>query len=135
MKNHAAIVIEDNGKILFIKRSISKKSLPGIISFPSGTIEENENAFDCSKREAFEELGVEVFPEKIIAELELRELDVKLIFVLCSIESGEPFIKEPLEIDEIIWMNFDEFFEKYSDEEIGHGLVWLRKNKDLLNEL
>jgi hypothetical protein len=25
-----------------------------------------------------------------------------------------------------------EFFKKYSDKEIGHGLIWLRQNKEIL---
>ena len=48
---------------------------------------------------------------------------------------GEATIKEPNEIDKIEWMTFNDFFNKFSDDEIGHGLVWLRKNPHLWNTL
>ena len=129
MKEHAAIVLKnEENKVLFIKRSIKKKTLPGIWAFPSGTIEEGEDIYDTIKREAHEELGVNVEPKNILAETELPEFSVKLIFVLCSVKSGELTIKEPDEINKFEWIKFSDFFDKFSDNEIGHGLIWLRKN-------
>jgi len=133
MKQHAAIVLRDEGgKILFIKRSMKKKILPGAWSFASGTVEEGEEILDTVKREAEEELGVCVKIDKILTATDLPEFSVKLIFVLCSIEEGELEIREPDEIDSFEWMSFSDFFERFSDDEIGHGLVWLRKNQELL---
>ncbi len=132
MKSHAAIVMINNAnEILFIKRSMKKKTLPGAWSFPSGTVEEGESVLETTKREVNEELGVDVKIERILAETDLEEFSVKLIFVLCSIKEGHPFIKEPDEIDKIEWMTFQNFFNKFSDEEIGHGLIWLRKNSNI----
>lgn len=129
MKNHAAIVIRnENNEILFIKRSIKKKTLPGAWSFPSGTVERKENIYDTIKREANEELGVDVEPEKILATKDLPEFSVCLFFVLCCIKKGKLVIKEPEEIDKFEWMKFSDFFNRFSDNEIGHGLIWLRKN-------
>lgn len=129
MKEHAVIVIknEDND-ILFVKRSMNKSTLPGAWSFPSGTVEANEPAHETIVREAREEFGVEVEVEENIATLDLPEFSVRLIFVLCKIKSGEPSICAPDEIDEIEWMKFKDFFDKFDDNNIGHGLVWLRKN-------
>ena len=129
MKNHAAIVIRnENNEILFIKRSIKKKTLPGAWSFPSGTVEGKENIYDTTKREANEELGVDVEPEGILATNDLPEFSVRLFFVLCCIKKGKIVIKEPEEIDKFEWMKFSDFFNRFSDNEIGHGLIWLRKN-------
>jgi len=129
MKEHAAIVIKnENNDILFIKRSMNKKTLPGAWSFPSGTVEEGEHVHNTTVREAMEELGIDVGVEDILAVRELPEFSVKLIFVLCNIKSGEPIINQSNEIDKIEWMKFSDFFDKFSDEEIGHGLIWLRQN-------
>jgi len=128
MKQHTALVLKDKGKILFVKRSMKKETLPGIWAFPSGTMEEGEEVYDTIKREALEELNIEVKIEKILAKTILPEFSVKLIFVLCSIKSGKPTIKEPDEIDRFEWVSFPEFFERFSDNEIGNGLIWLRKN-------
>ena len=131
MKDHAAIIIQKGEKILFIKRSEKKKNLPNIWSFPSGTKEESEDIFLTAVREADEELGVSVKAERILTITELPEYKVRLHFVVCSIVSGEPFIKDQHEIGAISWLGFADFFQKYNDEEIGHGLIFLRKNPPL----
>jgi isopentenyldiphosphate isomerase len=78
-----------------------------------------------------EELGVKVNPKKIMSNIDLTEFSVRLFFMLCNVEEGEPKITEPDEIDELRWMTFNDFFNDFSDNEIGHGLVWLRKNPEL----
>jgi mutator protein MutT len=135
MKEHAALVLKNEEKILFIKRSMKKKTLPGIWAFPSGTVEEGEDVYNTIKREAEEELGVEVDCEKVLAETELPEFSVKLVFILCSVKSGEIKINEPDEIDKFEWMGFSDFFNKFSDNQIGHGLIWLRKNPHFWEEI
>jgi len=32
-------------------------------------------------------------------------------------------------------MSMEDFFEKFSDDNIGHGLIWLRKNPDVWADL
>jgi len=133
--NHAVLVLKDRDKILFVKRSIKKKTLPGAWAFPSGTIKEKETSFQTIVREAKEELDIEANPLKIITETELPEFSTKLSFILCNIKRGTPIINEPDEIEELAWMTFNEFFNKFSDNEIGHGLVWLRKNPEIWGNL
>ncbi len=136
MKDHVAILLRNrDNEILFIQRSMKKKTLPGAWSFPSGTVEEGEDIFTTAVRETMEELGVEATAEKTIATRELPEFSVRLHFVLCNIENGEPSITEPDEIDDLAWMSMNEFFDMFSDDEIGHGLIWLRANPDVWEEL
>ena len=136
MKDHAAIIIRDgDGRILFIQRSMKKSTLPGAWSFPSGTVEEGEDVLSTAVRESMEELGVDVLAEKVLSTLDLPEFSARLHFVLCSVKDGEPTIKEPDEIDVINWMSMEDFFERFSDDEIGHGLIWLRANPDVWAEL
>lgn len=107
MKEHAALLIKDKeNKLLFVKRSKNKKTLPNIWAFPSGTKEEGETIKETAVREAYEELGVKVKPGNILATKELPEFGSKLHFLICTIESGEPFIKDHNEIDEIEWLTF-----------------------------
>ncbi len=136
MKEHVAIIIRnENNEILFVKRSLKKKTLPGAWSFPSGTIEEGEDIGKTLVREAMEELGVEVKSERVLAIQELPEFNVRLIFNLCKIVRGHASIKEPEEIDKIEWMSFTDFFKRFSDNEIGHGLIWLRQNPKIWSSL
>jgi len=134
MKDHVAMIIRDNqNKLLFIKRSMMKKTLPGIWAFPTGTIEDGENVIRTAMRESNEELGVTISAEKILLTKDLPELAVKIHFLLCRIKEGQPSIKQPEEIDRFEWMTIKEFFEKFSDSEIGHGLVWMRQNPEVWN--
>ena len=136
MKDHAAIMIrDDDGRILFIQRSMKKKTLPGIWSFPSGTVEDGESILLTAVRESAEELGVDVLAERVLSTLDLPEFSARLHFVLCSIKGGVPSIEELDEIDVIDWMSMENFFERFSDDEIGHGLAWLRGNPGVWGEL
>jgi 8-oxo-dGTP pyrophosphatase MutT (NUDIX family) len=131
MKDHVAILVRDNNKFLFIKRSEHKKTLPNIWAFPSGTKEDNEEVCETAEREAYEELGIKVKVENTLAIRELPELVTRLHFIICSILSGTPFIKELNEISEIEWLTLSQFFDKYDDSRIGHGLIFLRQNPQI----
>ena len=74
MKDHAAILIHKDKLFLFVKRSKTKKTLPNIWAFPSGTKEPEESIYETAVRESFEELGVKVEAENTIATRELPEL-------------------------------------------------------------
>lgn len=131
MKNHAAIILHNKNKILFVQRSATKKSLPNIWAFPSGTIEEGEIAEVTAAREAKEELGVDVIIEGFLTTVELPELEARLHFVICKTKSDKPIIYEPTEIQAVKWLTFEEFFREYNDEQIGHGLIYLRKHPEI----
>ena len=131
MKSHVAILLKDNGKILFIQRSETKRTLPNVWAVPSGTVEESETLSETTRREAMEELGVSVEVHGVMAEVDVPEFDTKLHFVTCSITEGFPGIKEPNEIRSLRWMTFDEFFDEYDDTQIGHGLRYLRKHPEI----
>ena len=143
MTDHAAIIIRNkDNEILFIQRSMKKSTLPGAWSFPSGTVEENEHVHTTAVRESKEELDIEVESECTLSTMDLPEFSVRLHFVLCNIKTEEnnpeynlPSITEPDEIDQIEWMNFQDFFNKFPDDKIGHGLVWLRQNQNVLSDL
>ena len=131
MKNHAAIILRDGDKILFVQRAATKKSLPNTWAFPSGTMEEGETAEMTVIREAIEELQIDVEVEKSLAMIELPKLGASLHFVICRQKSNQPIIYDPAEIQNIRWLTFEEFFSEYDDEQIGHGLIYLRKNPEI----
>ncbi len=130
MQDHVAIVIRDGNRLLFVQRSASKKMLPNIWAFPSGTVEAGESPEATAIREAKEELGVEVEVMKVAAEVGLPEFGTRLIFVVCSVLSGTPTIQAPEEIRALRWMSSDDFFSEFADDQIGHGLVYLRQHPE-----
>ncbi|MEM9336571.1 MAG: NUDIX hydrolase [Patescibacteria group bacterium] len=139
MKTHAAFVLKDeDGNLLFVKRSESKSTLPGAWSFPSGTKEEEETIEETAVREAKEELDLTVTFEHIAGKTDLESFGVELHFVVCSVSNEE---KETLtimdyeEIADVQWMKLEEFFRTYQDDTIGHGLVWLRTHPEIASKL
>lgn len=131
MKSHAAIVLRNGDKILFVQRAATKKSLPNIWAFPSGTIEEGETAEVTAVREAKEELGLDVVVKNNLAIVELPELGARLVFIVCESTSDSPIVFDSNEIQAIRWLSFEEFFREYSDEQIGHGLIFLREHPEI----
>ena len=132
MKEHVVLIISNKErKTLFVQRSLQKKSLPGKWAFPSGTIEEGEDPQTAAIREAKEELDIDVKAIEIIATKELPEFSSKLFFMLCDAKDQEPIINEPDEIEKMQFMTFSDFFATFTDDDIGHGLVWLRKHPEI----
>lgn len=131
MKSHAAIILRDGERVLFVQRAATKKSLPNIWAFPSGTIEEGEVPEMTAVREANEELKVDVEIEKSLGTLELPELEARLYFMVCKQKSDQPIVCDPGEIQTTRWLTFDEFFSEYDDSQIGHGLIHLRKHPEI----
>lgn len=128
MEDHAVFVIVRDGECLFVQRSMQKKHLPGAWAFASGTVESGESIEQAAEREALEEFGVAVMAEKVFANHELAEVRVRLNFALCTIVEGEPKILQPEEAQALAWMSLSRFFDTYTDDQIGHGLRWLRAN-------
>ncbi|MFH1968479.1 MAG: NUDIX hydrolase [bacterium] len=57
------IIINQGGKILIIKRTVRKeKAYPGLWDLPGGGVEEGETLQETAKREAMEEVSLEIKP-------------------------------------------------------------------------
>ena len=131
MKDHAAILLRDRQMVLFVQRAATKKKLPNIWAVPSGTIEEGESPEQTVLREALEELGIAVRIEWPLATVELPELGARLHFIVCTASSDAPISCDASEIQAYEWNTFEGFLDEHPDEEIGHGLVYLRRHPEL----
>ena len=94
-------------------------------------MEEGETAEVTVAREAKEELRVDVGIENFFSTVELSELGARLHFVACKQIGLDPIIFDPVEIQQTQWLTFDEFFNTYTDDQIGHGLIYLRRNPEI----
>ncbi|MFN7252397.1 MAG: NUDIX hydrolase [Anaerobacillus sp.] len=82
MRNRGSVVLIQGKKVGLIKR-IKNDSVYYV--FPGGGIENGESPEEATKREAFEELGVEVKVNECIAKVEFNGTQY---FFLCEIISG-----------------------------------------------
>jgi len=101
-----AVIWNGQGQIL-IDRRRSEGAMGGLWEFPGGKIEKGETVEECIKREINEELGIliEVGKHLITIDHTYTHLRVTLTVHYCRHLTGVP---QPLECDEIRWVNLDE---------------------------
>lgn len=84
-------IIHRQGKLLIAQRHLTD-SFGGYWEFPGGKREKNETIEACLVREALEELGVSILPERLFCQKEhgTAERRLSLFFFFCRWVSGEP---------------------------------------------
>ena len=84
-------IIYRNGKLLIAQRHL-KDSFGGYWEFPGGKRERDETIEACLVREAFEELGICIHPERLFSRRvhETPDRRISLFFFFCRWVSGEP---------------------------------------------
>ena len=103
------VIWNQQGQIL-IDRRRPTGVLGGFWEFPGGKIETGETSEECIKREIWEELGIviEVGKHLITIAHTYAHLNVTLIVHHCQHIDGVP---QPIECDEIRWVNLEELDE------------------------
>jgi mutator protein MutT len=84
-------IIHRNGELLIAQRHL-QDSFGGYWEFPGGKREKNETIEDCLAREALEELGIQILPEKLLCNRVHGTSDrkISLFFYFCKWMGGEP---------------------------------------------
>lgn len=102
----ASVLIRD-GRVLLVKRLPQRKVYPNLWDLPGGHIEGDESAEEALRREAHEELGIEVQEHRalgtVLDPVEPADIDVFAI----SKWRGEPTNAAPDEHSEIGWFTAD----------------------------
>lgn len=104
------VIHEGQGRILLLKRSAHldpSRSTLGMWSNPGGELDFGETVEQAARREALEEIGVEVEIERTIGHtdqiLPHSGLHWHLVAFLAHIVGGEPRICEPAKFDDLRW--------------------------------
>lgn len=125
-------IIHKNGKLLVAQRNL-RDSFGGFWEFPGGKREKDETIEQCLVREALEELGVRIQPERLLCNREhgAPERRLSLFFFFCKWVGGEPraidckwfewvsreaivqrkFLPGDLEVLEDLVAHWDEYFK------------------------
>jgi 8-oxo-dGTP diphosphatase len=101
-----AVIWNDQEQIL-IDRRLQKGTMGGLWEFPGGKIEPNETIQECIHREILEELGIEITVGEHLITIDhtYTHLRVTLKVYHCQHLAGIP---QPLECEEVRWVNLDE---------------------------
>lgn len=104
-----AVIWNDRGQVLIDRRKPGGL-FGGFWEFPGGKIEPGETVAACIQREIREELGIaiEVKEHLITVDHTYSDYRVSLMVHHCRHVAGEP---QPLECDELRWVNLDQLPE------------------------
>ena len=112
MKHSGRVIIQENERVLFIKRVKHDKVY---YVFPGGRAEAGETPEDTAIREAYEELGVQVKLGRCFAEVVFNE--VKQFYFLAEITGGELGTGTAEEFTtgegtyELVWLNIADLLQ------------------------
>ena len=128
------LILEKDGKILFGRRAKTKESLPDRWSLPSEKIDPGEDKISAVKRCAEHELGLTNLSNIVLYDTKEvhKEGEDKILYFFKAKYEGTPKPTASDELTELEHHSFKEFFATYPDQEIGHGLQYLRKSLGFL---
>jgi ADP-ribose pyrophosphatase len=111
-----ALIVNENGETLLLKRSSNTRNEAGFWSKPGGGVEFGEEVEEALKREVKEELGVDIgeirflsFTNSIMKEDSQHWVSLNYC---AKIIKGEPKNLEPHKHEEIKWFKLDQLPEK-----------------------
>ena len=111
-----AFILNGKNELLMLLRAKDSRVEPGTWMIPGGKVEFNEKMADTVKREAGEEIGVDlevVEPIKTNDHILPDQHWVTTTF-LCRIKSGKMRIMEPRKHDDLKWFPLDKMPENLS---------------------
>lgn len=102
------IILNDEGHVLLMRRSENEKNFPGKWGLISGMMEWGETVEDALKREAMEEVGIEVevvrFTGRFYDALNRHPSKTTVCLPhICKIKKGTPKVNQPEEVQDVRW--------------------------------
>ncbi|MEA5516107.1 8-oxo-dGTP diphosphatase MutT [Nodularia sp. UHCC 0506] len=115
-----AVIWNDHEQIL-IDRRLPQGAMGGLWEFPGGKIEPGETIEECIQREIQEELAIEIAVGKHLITIDhtYTHLRVTLTVHHCRLITGIP---QPIECDEICWVNLDDL-ENFTFPEANSQII------------
>ena len=126
------IIKNEQGEILLQRRQ-GTKLWPGFLALPAGHIDEGENAYEATLREAKEELGIDIKIEDIVDTFVVNRKNKSLppyydVYFEIAKYEGKIKINEPEKCSELVWCSPNALpedmidFEKEAIENNANGI-------------
>lgn len=110
-------IINSDNKILIQKRAPQKKLEPNVWAMTGGSVIKGETEIETIKREAFEELGIELDMEHAVKELHYRTGNVWVEgYIVRQDIDLDKVIMQPNEVSEVKFATYEEIEEIYSND-------------------
>src|SRR5690606_34550181 len=110
----AYLLLEKDGKFLFLKRQ-NTGYRDGDYGMPSGHLEDDESLDECIKREAKEEIGIDVKDVQLLVVVHTHDDYLDFMFLAKEWE-GEISNCEPEKCAEMVWFSLTDLPENVTPE-------------------
>jgi 8-oxo-dGTP diphosphatase len=106
-----AVIRNDEGKYLVLKRSEREIAYPGMYTFPGGKVEDNDTIEETLIKEAKEEANLDLKPGKILLKdksfMRPDDQTVKVFSYLCEVENSDN-VKISDDFTGYLWVSFED---------------------------
>lgn len=107
--NASAVVVNDQGKILVIQRSLSEDVFPGYWGVPGGTLDkEDESIESCLCRELSEEVGIEVSDMQLVDNNTVVRDDGNKLYLVFLAKYKGGILRVSDEVECVEWKDFSD---------------------------
>ncbi|MCA9376175.1 MAG: NUDIX hydrolase [Candidatus Doudnabacteria bacterium] len=106
-----AVIQNEEGNVLVLKRSEREIAMPGLYTFPGGKVEDNQSIEEALAEEIKEETGLEMLPGKLllkdVAFVRPDGQTVKVFAYLCRVASTE-HVRYSEDFSDARWISYED---------------------------
>lgn len=115
-----AIITDDDGKILILKRSVDSKTNPGKWELPGGKVDQGEPFDQALIREVYEETGLKITLDSVVGASQQNLPFIRAVHIIMTGEIAEGELNLSSEHEGYAW----EYLENLKDYELADWLEY-----------
>ncbi|QIG64878.1 hypothetical protein SJC03_204 [Bacteroides phage SJC03] len=100
-----ALIVNNEGKLLFLKRNVNDNLFPGVYCLPGGHLEKSLSEERNVKKEIKEETGLDVLECKFVAVKSINNGKNKIYYFFCTLPFDYEIVLNEREHSNYIWMS------------------------------
>lgn len=107
-----ALIVNNEGKLLFLKRNVNDNLFPGVYCLPGGHLEKSLSEERNVKKEIKEETGLDVLECKFVAVKSINNGKNKIYYFFCTLPFDYEIVLNEREHSNYVWMSLADIKNK-----------------------